>query len=213
MISEPFYTINQIKYEANRHLETKEGYQWYSVNKHGLTPFANSKLYFKEKLIAQTISDMVKGRSVLDLGCDKGYFSWWSMKCGATSVTANDINMRLYKYLHLLFRTMRWNIEILVDDLFQQDSSRKWDCVLALALLHQLPFELDASIRIIRSICSYRCIIEFCEDYQKSLGDNWNVSNFEQIINRFFTYSDLIASYPAIGKYDGVRYIYDCRCN
>lgn len=217
MMKEPNYSICALKWRANRNLSTKEGYQPYEIDFKNkcLVPFPNTKLDIKRKFVEPIIKKHVIGKSVIDLGCDKGYFSWFSMISGADKVLANDVNFRLHSYLILLCKSMGWGkIEPINDNLFIKEETIKADYVLSLAMLHQVrEITHEQAVGKIRQMCKFGALIEFCEDYQQEFGMGWNKNWFENLLKINFADIKLIGCYDAITEKGGIRYLYDCRCN
>jgi 2-polyprenyl-3-methyl-5-hydroxy-6-metoxy-1,4-benzoquinol methylase len=217
MINDLLYSINNLKHKANRGLSTKEGYQWYDIDIKNkiLIPHTNTKLDIKRKFIEPFVSSRFKNKSIIDLGCDKGYFSWLCMRSGASTVVANDVNQKLYDYLVFLCKTMKWkNIIPLNKNLFEEKNVPRFDYVLSLAMLHQVEnLDLEEIIKKIRLMSKEGSIIEFCEDYQYKFGENWNNDFFNNIILKYYSSINLLGKYQAIAEKGGTRYIYDCRCN
>lgn len=216
MMREPEHTLNQLKWSANRNLATKEGYQWYDIDfkNRRLVPLPNTKLDVKRHLIEPVIAKNVPNRTVLDLGCDKGYFSWYAMKCGAEKVIANDVNDKLEIYLRTLTATMGWSrMKVLNENLFDGELRVDADYVLALAMIHQVDnMEPVEVVRRIRRMAGEGALIEFCEDYQYKYGDGWNHQWFEEELLWEFERVNPVGSYDAIAEKKGKRYLYDCRC-
>lgn len=216
MIKEPLYSINSFKWKANRNLATKEGYQWYDIDfeKKILIPYKNTKLDIKRQFIEPVLLEKTKNKKVIDLGCDKGYFSWFAMQSGATEVVANDINDKLYDYIYFLCKIMKWkNIKPLNENIFI-DSKIKANYVICLAMIHEVKnLSHETIIKKIRDMCTDGALIEFCEDYQYKFGKKWNKIWFEEIIQSLFYKIELVGSYEAIAKNTGKRYLYDCRCD
>lgn len=216
MLREPNYTVTELKYLANRDLPTKEGYQWYNIDFQTgmLLPIAHSKLDRKRGFIEPVIKRKVVGKRVLDLGCDKGYFSWYAMNCGATHVVANEVNPLVYQYLTCLTKTLRWEkVEPVSDDLIATSTSQ-FDIVVALAVVHEImlyrkKLPVANAVRRIRELSIEGAIVEFCEDYQSQFGLTWCRSNFERLLAQEFCSFEVIGDYQEHG---GRRYTYDCCC-
>jgi 2-polyprenyl-3-methyl-5-hydroxy-6-metoxy-1,4-benzoquinol methylase len=215
MIKEPLYSINNFKWKANRQLASQEGYQRYDVDVKNkkLIPFKNTKLDIKRKFIEPILEKNVKNKTVLDLGCDKGYFSWYAMESGATEIVANDIDKNVCEYINFLCKTMRWSfIKSLNKNLFLEKKIKK-NYVICLAMIHEVNnLSHESIIECIRDMCTEGAMIEFCEDYQYKFGNNWNKIWFEKIIEKLFKKYELIGVYDAVAKKTGQRYLYDCKC-
>jgi 2-polyprenyl-3-methyl-5-hydroxy-6-metoxy-1,4-benzoquinol methylase len=212
MIREPAYTLEFLKATANHSLNSKDGYQWYDIDtaNRRLRVHANSKSDFKAKILKPKFQALLPGCTVMDLGCDKGYFSWLAVEAGATHVLAVDVKPELKRYLDNLVSIMKWPIEPINQNLFTTEFDRKVDYVLALAMLHEIKQEIGATIRRIRSLCTCGAIIEFCEDYSEEKG--WNREEFESLLSNTFRQASLIDRYRAISTSPGWRYLYECLC-
>lgn len=218
MIKEPGYTLTTYKYKADRKLATKEGYQWFDIDctNNQLVPQQGGKLLVKANLIDQHIRERSKARTVLDIGCDKGYFSWVAVSGGASAVTAVDKSAKPIEFLKEMSRMMRWPIEPLQVDLFESDVQfiRPFGYALALAVIHQVERKsVQDVLARIRSLVKHGALIEFCEDYREEKGPDWNADNFVRWASQHFAEVELLAKYEAMSAYKGHRYIYDCRCH
>lgn len=215
MIKEPENTINYYKWKANRNLATKNGYQWFDIDfvSKKLIPMERTKLDVKRKLIEETIKKRVAGKSVIDIGCDKGYFAWCAMKYGAREVFANDLNDKLEEFVTIMCKTMKWPIKFMNKNLFEDNHGLKFDYVMSLAMIHQIGISAEEAVEKIREMSIEGSLIEFCEDYQYKFGITWNVKWFEDLLKKHYSKIELVATYQAIAEKTGTRYVYDCCCN
>jgi 2-polyprenyl-3-methyl-5-hydroxy-6-metoxy-1,4-benzoquinol methylase len=216
MIMEPVYSINCYKYLASRTEEDKEGYQRYDVDfkNNALVPKKGDKLEAKSRVIEPIFRNKLKGKSVIDIGCDKGYFSWLAYKSGAAKVVSVDIRQKLENHIAFMAKVMKWPITPITFDLFggEGEFARKFDYALALAMIHQVEAPPQRVIERIRSLVDQGAIIEFCEDYREVKGPEWTLDNFEKMVGGQFSSIEFIDKYDAVGQWVGKRYVYDCRC-
>lgn len=214
MINDALYSLNSFKYHANRNSTDVEGYQWYKIDlkNKSLITIPYGKLDLKKTIIEPLLNKM-NNKKVIDLGCDKGYFSWATMKAGASLVVANEIDQDVYAYLKILIQTMKWKKIIPSNkNLFLNKNNKKFDYVLALAMIHEVKkTKLEKIIEKIRDMSIEGAIIEFCEDYQCEFGPDWNHKKFEEILKNNFSNFKLSHTYKAIPK-KGLRFIYECYC-
>ena len=208
MIKEPWLTLSQYQSRGN----SPEGYQRFEIDLEHKLLIPTGKLETKAGLLAEFLRSAVAEKSVLDIGCDKGYFSWLSKSYGAKVVTANEKSRNPIGYAKTLFRVFGMNIEVLHQDLFRQKEERVYDLVLALAVLHQIGLELDETLAIIRGYARQGAVIEFCEDYQEVFGKTWNLHRFSEAALAKFKSMALIGEYDAVGDYKGRRYLWYCGC-
>jgi hypothetical protein len=207
--------IDDLKYRANRCLGSREGYQWLTVDYAGraLVPIPGSKLEHKAALIDPLLPRLVPGRVVLDIGCDKGYFSWSAWRHGASLVYANEIHPKVGEFLKTTTRYMRWGVVPVADNLFAPGGRQiEADYVLALAVLHQVE-----NMTLGEAVAKVRALIEFCGDYRQRLGPQWTLEEFAAAAGGQFASVTCLASYPSMNGGDaaqsGTRYLYDCRCH
>jgi len=210
-MKEPHYTLDLLKRQAC----DRTDYQQFEAD------FANRQLIpsGKHKIKAEVLSSyfqaVMPGKTVIDIGCDKGLFSYLAYKSGAISILAYERNAKLTTYRDVLFQYLGVPAVFSTEDLFldQSQPAPVADCVMALAVLHEIKYgSLEDKIRRIRKMSLERSLIEFCEDYQSRFGDGWNLDVFKSLIRQHYRDVGLVAEYPAIGELSGTRYIFDCCC-
>ncbi|XP_054278697.1 electron transfer flavoprotein beta subunit lysine methyltransferase-like isoform X3 [Macrosteles quadrilineatus] len=74
--------------------------------------------------------EIVKGKRVLDLGSGCGATAIAAAKCGAKSVTANDIDPRACIMIDMNAKVNKVKLHITPKDLIQQTNLTRWDVVL-----------------------------------------------------------------------------------
>ena len=107
-----------------------------------------------QKLIMQLIASTVRGKSVLDLGCANGLFSFHAERHGASRILAVDntarvlapMNELLIPYFHSMVQTKQANILSL-----SPDEIGRFDVVICAGLLYHLRYPFW-SLRIIRDL-------------------------------------------------------------
>jgi len=209
-MKEPAYTLEALKKLA---CKNGIGYQRFDVDFNSRTLHPHDKHKVKYDLLYDYMQRVIPGQTVIDLGCDKGFYSVMAYQAGATSVLSNEKNAKLTNYRKLLFKCLHYPATHSEENYFADMSKPvpKADCVLALSVLHEIKHvSLDDKIRRIREMSRHRSLIEFCEDYQERFGDWWNIDTFVEIVQRHYSELNLIAKYDAIGGASGTRYIYDC---
>lgn len=210
MLKEPDVTLELLKYGANRNLRSKEGYQWYQFVGEELVPFQDSKTDIKARCLEPHMH-IVSGKTVLDIGCDKGYFFWFAKKHGALSVTCNEIHKPLIDYLQVFCKLFSLNFDS--RNLFREQCPPTYDVTMSLAMIHQVGEPLYTIVDKIRSMTKGCSIIEFFEDYSQRFGSQWNLDVFKKIVLQHYNSVDVLCDYEAIGDYKGRRYLCHARCS
>lgn len=211
MLKEPKSTLLLMKYAASRNLASREGYQWYEDHGDYLTPHTGSKTAIKSNLIRPFMKQIVRDKTVLDIGCDKGYFSWLALDVGARSVMCNDIHASVIKYLKPFCKLHK--MDVLEVDIFRNEINLKFDVTMAFAMIHQVGLPLDQVIHKIHSMTRESSIIEFCGDYSEKFGDSWNLDYFKSVVLSHYSSLEVLCQYDAIGDYKGQRYICHACCS
>jgi len=203
------------------------GYQEYTLTKNSVIVADNdlnlkNKLdllapYFKPRYLAH--------RSVLDLGANAGFHSFWALQAGAEKVIAVDIDK---DYLEMLkeakIKLGFDNLEIEEANVMDWDKSA--DVVLAIALVHWLYSctalfgSLDDVIKKLRQLTKYMFIVEWIApedpaitffhhlDYNKEIiREKYTIEAFEAALGRYFE------SYQSIGPISATRILYIAFCS
>jgi 2-polyprenyl-3-methyl-5-hydroxy-6-metoxy-1,4-benzoquinol methylase len=82
------------------------------------------------------------GKSVLDLGCNNGYFCFEAAKRGATRVLGLDVDPEMIRKNRLLAEVLGHNVQFDVVNLDRQRLAERFDYVLCLNVLHHLRYPL-----------------------------------------------------------------------
>jgi 2-polyprenyl-3-methyl-5-hydroxy-6-metoxy-1,4-benzoquinol methylase len=188
-----------------------QGYQRFDLDLEHKLLIPKDKLEIKANLLMDFLRKIVPGKTVLDIGCDKGYFSHLASELGAKNVTANDVSVRPLHYAYAMFNiTGKRNVEVLRHNLFAEPLDLQFDLVLALAMIHQTNVSIEDSVSVIRKHAKVGAVIEFCEDYKEKFGESWNSERFSEAVLARFKSMVLIGEYDAIGDYSGRRYLWYC---
>ncbi len=210
-MKEPQYTLEALKHQACG----GEGYQLFDVDFSTKTLRPLGKHKVKYNLIVEYMRRVMPGKSVIDIGCDKGLYSYMAYRSGASSVLGNEKNKKLTQYRQLLFKCLGVPATF-TDENYFRDLSKPVptaDCVLALSVLHEIKQgSLEEKISRIRQMSVERSLLEFCEDYQHRFGQWWDLDLFQSLANKHYRTVVLISKYDAWSKDKGVRYLFDCQC-
>jgi 2-polyprenyl-3-methyl-5-hydroxy-6-metoxy-1,4-benzoquinol methylase len=208
MIAEYNYTLEKLK-------KAGDDYQQFELDEESQLLRPSGKHKTKHDLL-NPFMEKLDGLDVLEIGCDKGLYTYMACKAGASSIVANDIRLDLVDYRNLMFRILDMPVTNTSENLFEDmtQEPKQYDYVMALAVLHQIKNgNMEGRIAHIQKMSRFGTLLEFCEDYQEKLGPTWNLSRFKRIVGWYYKNVSLVAQYPAVGDYKGVRYVYDCRCH
>lgn len=204
-----------------------EGYQGYILMKNSLFLSSNDLImkqkqnllepYFKSKYFA--------GRTVLDLGANAGFHSFWAIQSDAEEVTAIDIDDNYLRMLEDAKNKLGFdNLKV------EKENVMNWnepsDIVLAFALVHWLYSctalfgSLDNIIKKFRQLTRYMLIVEWISpedeainffhhlDWNKSIiQDQYTLSAFETALANHFK------EYKLIGNISPTRSLYIAFCS
>ena len=145
-----------------------------------------------------TMREIIPGNTVLDLGCAEGYFSNFAGLLGASKVLGVDSNPKSSEIARKVARSLNLeNVSFSCSSIFDISSTSKYDVVLAFALLHWFPDEIerpnfnsyDPIIEWL-SLRGDQLIVEFIEKEDHTIRQQWwagssNVSCTEQIRKNF----------------------------
>ena len=109
-----------------------------------------AKLIFPEDLT---------GKTVLDLGCAEGYFTFEAKRRGASRVVGLDVEFDVIRRNRILADCLNLDVEFDVINLEQQKLSEKYDYVLCLNVLHHLTDPLSV-LDNLTEIARERLILE-----------------------------------------------------
>lgn len=202
------------------------GYQEYLLTKNDLhVSEFDVNLKNKQNILSPFFSQRyLAKRSVLDLGANAGFTSFWAYQKGAESVIAIDIDETYLQMMRDAKRKFRFdNLEI--ENANLADWVRSADVVIALALVHwiysctALFCSLDAAIRKLRQLTNYMLIVEWVSkddpaidffhhiDWNKDkIIQEYNLENFEAALGQYF------ARYEVIGDISSTRRLYAAFC-
>ncbi|MCB1378330.1 MAG: methyltransferase domain-containing protein [Alphaproteobacteria bacterium] len=100
---------------------------------------------------AQIFPDDLTGKTVLDLGCNHGFFCFEAVKRGAARVVGIDYSPEIIRRAKLLAEAMGVTVEFEVRDINHQPITERFDYVLCLNLLHHLDDPLLQLDRLMRA--------------------------------------------------------------
>lgn len=103
----------------------------------------------RSKTAAVIFAGDLKDRTVLDIGCMNGYFSFEAEKLGARSVTGFDIDPESIKTCRMLADCLGSGVDFQVADIEHDASIKAHDVVLCLNVLHHLRNPLSVLEKII----------------------------------------------------------------
>lgn len=97
------------------------------------------------------LPDDLGGRSVLDLGCNYGFFCFEAKKRGAARVVGIDVDPESIRKARLLADCLGLDVEFRLADIERDPLGESFDHVLCLNLLHHLRDPIGALDRLVRA--------------------------------------------------------------
>jgi len=106
-----------------------------------------------------------KNKSVLDLGCNYGWYCFAAKQCGAGEVVGVDLsanNIMTAKLIHDRIYNGVFKVNFLVADIEKLHLDRKFDYILLLAILHRIGLTqpphvapIEKQLETLRKVCSW----------------------------------------------------------
>jgi serine/threonine protein kinase len=193
-------------------LVTVHGYQEFVLTKYSVLALDNDEnLKNKYNVVKSYFSPhYLKGKRVLDLGANGGFFSFLAAQNGAEDVTALDMDSEYVKIVKQAAKILGFqNINVINSNF--SDWDRPAAVVLALALVHWVYSctacfgSLDAVIKKLADLTDYMLIIEWVDpndqaieffhhtqwNQEKILG-HYNFTAFEEALSKYFIHHELL---------------------
>lgn len=126
----------------------------------------------KVKLDMMALPEDLSGKTLLDIGCNEGFFSFEAEKRGASRVLAMDKSPAAREKFMLLRKLFRSKVEFEAADLsgISAESLGRFDIILFLAVFHHLRYPFQA-IDLVYSLTREFAVMEFVEAVPKSESD------------------------------------------
>jgi SAM-dependent methyltransferase len=106
------------------------------------------------------LPENLEGRSVLDVGCNIGFFSFEAERRGATRVLGIDFDPERIREATLLKSVLDSSVEFAVGDVLKDPVGERFDLVLALNVIHHVTDPFSA-LETLASLTTWRLVIEF----------------------------------------------------
>jgi len=118
----------------------------------------------QHKLQMMNLPDDLSGKSVLDVGCNEGFFSFEFEKRGASSVLAIDKSTAAKEKFELIKSILQSKVELMHADLLDLNLSKlgQFDIVIFLSVFHHLRYPFMSIDQIFKFTRAY-AIMEFVE--------------------------------------------------
>jgi hypothetical protein len=222
LCSEPNIHARPAALKLSERAATFHGYQEFTLTKHAVSASRrDNQLQIKQGLLAKFFNpSYFKDKTLLDLGTNNGFFSFWAIQSGAKEAIALDLDDIYLRNVtiacdHLGFSNVRTVNRNIVD------WDEPADVVIALALIHWLYSctsyigSLSKVVEFLSSLTNYMLIIEWIDPKDPAIEYfdhlNWNpecieepytLSNFERALHTYF------ARVEIIGEVSPTRKIY-----
>lgn len=106
--------------------------------------------YDRSATARAVLPDDLAGRSVLDLGCNHGFFCFEAKKRGAARVVGIDVDPENVRKARLLADCLGLEVEFRLADIEREPPQERFDYVLCLNLLHHLRDPIGVLDRLVR---------------------------------------------------------------
>ena len=211
---EPNKFARPAQLELYDHSAVFHGYQEFIVTKDSVRVLSDDlNLQRKQDLLTPHFCPRyLRGRRLLDLGANAGFFCFWALHNGVEKVTALDMDEN---YLRMVEETQTkmgfGNLEVAKANLL--DWNEPFDVVLALALIHwvysctALFGSLDSVVRKLAEITKYMLIVEWIDPEDPAIESFHHIDRNKEFVREPYT---LEAFQTALKHYfERVEYIGD----
>jgi len=100
-----------------------------------------------------------EGRSVLDVGCNSGQYSLFAKQRGASSVLGIDVDKHRLSQARILAKNEKLDVEFRKESLFELSSHQKFDIVLCVAVLTEIP-DLFGAVEKLKQVIGGYAFVE-----------------------------------------------------
>lgn len=147
-------------------MESIKEYKWYQSIPLGngvVTPGETGDAE-ERKLEMMRLPKDLSGKSVLDIGCNEGFFSFDAERRGANRVVAIDKSVEAKEKFHLIKELMNSKVEFLFSDLLELNPATlgKFEIVYFLSVFHHLRYPFHVLDRVFAFTKEY-AIMELVE--------------------------------------------------
>ncbi len=181
----------------------------------------NDSLLVKQRLLAPYFTpQFMQGRSLLDLGANGGFFSFWALLNGSKEVVALDTDKNYLENLtKILIRLDLTELQIANSNIV--DWNTPADNVLALALIHwiysctSLFGSLDAVIKKLADLTKHMLIVEWVDPIDEAISFFHHLDWNKELVQASYTFDAFIQAldthfvrYEKIGDINSTRQLY-----
>jgi tRNA (mo5U34)-methyltransferase len=143
-------------------MDLLQRFRWYQRIRLADGIYTPGPMDSEEKLRLIPLPENLRGKSVLDIGCNEGFFAFEAERRGAAYVLAVDSNNEARKKFHLVKRLLKSNVEFLFLDVTDLNESKigRFDLTLFFSVFHHLKYPFLALDKV-ASVTGETAIIEF----------------------------------------------------
>ena len=148
-----------------------------------------------------------KNKTVLDVGCASGFYSFLAAKEGLKTV-AVDIDQPAIDYTYNRYKDKNLSLAPICTNIFDNKSvlnDKKYDIVLALAIIHHLCFtqkmSLPEILEVLQKYCNEYLIIEYISDNDTFVKEHiddyrfeYSLDKLKEAVNKYYEIEDIVAS-------------------
>ncbi len=100
-----------------------------------------------------------KGKSVLDVGCNSGQYAFMAKDRGAAEVVGIDVSSKRISQARVLAENEGYDVTFEERGIFDMDTSRRFDIVLCIAVLTEIP-DTFGTIEQLKRLIGKRALVE-----------------------------------------------------
>ena len=143
-------------------MDLLQHFKWYQRIRLTDSVYTPGPMASEKKLRRIQLPEDLRGKSVLDIGCNEGFFAFEAERRGAAYVLAIDSDVKARKKFHVVKNLLKSNVEFLllsVSDLHERTIGR-FDVTLFLSVFHHLKDPVLALDKV-ASVTGEMAIMEF----------------------------------------------------
>ena len=152
-------------------MDLLQRFKWYQRIRLTDDVYTPGPMDSEEKLRLMQLPEDLRGKSVLDIGCNEGFFAFEAERRGASYVLAVDSDPTARKKFHIVKHLLKSNVEFLFLNVADVDERTigHFDVTLFLSVFHHLKYPFWALDRV-ASVTDEVAIMEFIVAGMKGAG-------------------------------------------
>ncbi len=143
-------------------MDLLQHFKWYQRIRLSDGVYTPGPMDSEEKLRLMQLPEDLRGKSVLDIGCNEGFFAFEAERRGAAYVLAIDADARARKKFHVVKHLLKSNVEFRFLDVTDLDERTigRFDVTLFFSVFHHLKYPFLALDKV-ASVTGEMAVMEF----------------------------------------------------